>query len=326
VAALAALVIAAALPGSAAAADVAVAPAVRARLAARSLLLDVAAAGDRLVAVGERGHILWSDDSGATWTQADVPTNVTLTGVFLLDRSTGWAVGHDAVVLRTTDGGRTWELQRSAPEEERPLFDIHFADAAHGLAVGAYGAFLVTANGGATWEERPISDLDVHLHHVARAPSGTLYIAAESGSLFRSDDGGESWRELDAPYDGSFFATVPLGGDSLLALGLRGHLYRSDDGGRRWAAIPTGTEAMLTDGIALAGGRVVITGLAGVLLVSDDGGRTFALRQQAARLGNVAIAAAADGTLVTAGESGVRRLAASDLAGKGAGAPEGSRP
>jgi photosystem II stability/assembly factor-like uncharacterized protein len=304
----------------------AAAPALRARLAARSLLLDVAAAGDRLVAVGERGHILWSDDRGATWTQAEVPTNVTLTGVFLLDRETGWVVGHDAVVLRTTDGGRTWELQRSAPEEERPLFDVHFADASHGFAVGAYGAFLVTANGGTTWDERPIGDEDMHLHHVSRAASGALYIAAEAGALLRSDDGGTSWRALESPYMGSFFATVPLAGDSLLALGLRGHLFRSDDGGATWSAIATDTEAMLTDGVALPGGRVVVAGLAGVLIVSEDGGRTFALRQQSSRQGNVAIAVAGDGTLVVAGEYGVRRLAVTEIAPPASAANEGSRP
>ena len=268
----------------------------QARLASRSLLLDVAAAGDRLVAVGERGHVIWSEDRGATWTQGEVPTTATLTGVFMLDRNVGWAVGHDAVVLRTGDGGRTWELQRSAPEEERPLFDVRFADATHGFAIGAYGAFLVTENGGVTWDERPIGEQDVHLHHVSRAPSGTLYIAAESGMLFRSDDSGRSWRELPSPYEGSFFATVPLGGDSLLALGLRGHLFRSDDGGESWTTIDSGTEATLTDGVALAGGRVVVTGLAGVLLVSDDGGRTFALRQQAARQG------------IVGGRAGRRRL------------------
>jgi photosystem II stability/assembly factor-like uncharacterized protein len=298
--------------------------ALKARLASRSLLLDVAAADDRLVAVGERGHILWSEDRGATWTQAEVPTRATLTGVFMLDRNVGWAVGHDAVVLRTGDGGRTWELQRSAPEEERPLFDVHFADATHGFAIGAYGAFLVTENGGVTWDERPIGDQDVHLHHVSRAPSGALFIAAEAGMLFRSDDGGKSWKELESPYAGSLFATVPLGGESLLLLGLRGHLFRTDDGGGSWAVVDSGTEAMLTGGVALDGGRVVLTGLAGVVLVSEDGGRSFALHQQATRQGIVAVAPAGEGSLVLAGEFGVRALAATELA-PGA-AQGGTRP
>ena len=288
--------------------------ALKARLAARSLLLDIAAADGHLVAVGERGHILFSDDRGATWTQADVPTTVTLTGVFLLDRNLGWAVGHDAVVLHTADGGRTWTLQRSAPEEERPLFDVYFSDAAHGFAIGAYGAFLATADGGATWTERRISEEDVHLHHIARAASGALFIAAESGTLLRSDDGGASWRELPSPYEGSLFATVPLEGKALLLLGLRGHLFRSEDGGESWTALASGTEAMLTDGVVLGDGRVVVTGLAGVVLVSEDHGRTFAVHHQPARQGIVAVAPAGDGAIALAGEFGVRKLPAGALA------------
>ena len=300
--------------------------ALKARLASRSLLLDIAAADGHLVAVGERGHILYSDDRGASWTQADVPTTATLTGVFLLNRNLGWAVGHDAVVLHTGDGGRTWALQHSAPEEERPLFDVYFADAAHGFAIGAYGAYLATADGGATWEERSISEEDVHLHHVGRAASGTLFIAAESGTLFRSDDGGTSWRILPSPYEGSLFATVPLEGKALLLLGLRGHLFRSEDGGESWTVLDSGSEAMLTDGVVLADGRVVLTGLAGLLLVSEDHGRSFAVRQQQARQGIVAVAAAGDGAIALAGEFGVRTLQAREIAGSGTGPKGGTTP
>jgi len=294
--------------------------AVMSRLAARSLLLDIASRDGLAVVVGERGHILYSEDLGATWTQADVPTRATLTGVFLLDARRGWAVGHDAVIVRTSDGGRTWELQRSAPEEERPLFDVYFADERRGFAIGAYGAFLVTADGGATWDETTISDEDVHLHHVARAPSGAMFIAAESGTLFRSDDGGESWRQLESPYEGSLFATVPLPGDALLLLGLRGHLFRSDDGGGTWAALDSHTEAMLTDGVAMDGGRVILTGLAGAVLASTDGGRTFELHQQPERRGIVALAPIGSDQLALAGEFGVRTVSVERLiAGGGAG-------
>ena len=62
-----------------------------------------------VVAVGERGHVLVSGDEGRSWRQADVPSRALLTGVFMHDARLGWAVGHDEVVLRTRDGGLTWE-------------------------------------------------------------------------------------------------------------------------------------------------------------------------------------------------------------------------
>jgi photosystem II stability/assembly factor-like uncharacterized protein len=81
-------------------------------LATRSLLLDITLAGDRLVAAGERGHILYSDDNGDQWHQASVPTTQMLTGVYFADAKHGWAVGHDGLIIASDDGGKIWRQQR----------------------------------------------------------------------------------------------------------------------------------------------------------------------------------------------------------------------
>ncbi len=282
-------------------------PALMARLAPRSLLLDAVERGPLWVAVGERGHILVSADRGATWTQAKVPTRVLLTGVWMHDEKLGWAVGHDETILRTSDGGTTWESVHAEPDAERPLLDVWFRDADIGFAIGAYGAFLVTADGGTTWSERPISDDDFHLNAIAAAGDGTLYIAAEAGHLYRSADRGESWQALEAPYEGSFFGFLPLSDGAVLVFGLRGQLFRSEDRGATWTAVASATEATLMAGLELAGGRVVVAGLAGALLTSDDLGRTFRSAPQGDRKGNVALLGAAD-RLVLFGEGGARPL------------------
>jgi photosystem II stability/assembly factor-like uncharacterized protein len=297
-------------------------------LASRSLLLDGAAIGDLMVAVGERGHILVSRDQGLTWKQATtVPTRATLTGVFFHDEELGWAVGHDAVILRTRDGGSGWELLYQAPEEELPFLDVWFKNAQNGFALGAYGYFLATSDGGDSWEPVDLSaaaelteeeelygyGADYHLNHIARSDDGRLYIAAEAGTIYRSDDGGESWTTLPSPYHGSFFGTLPLEGNSVLLFGLRGHLFRSDDAGESWREIDSGTQAMLTDGLELEDGTVVLAGLAGTLLVSADGGETFTLRPQADRQGLATILPTADSHLLLIGEFGVNRLPLSAL-------------
>ena len=287
--------------------------AVKAPLATRSLKLDAAAADGALVAVGARGHILISTDRGESWQQVEVPTRAALTGVFFHDRDLGWAVGHDAVILRTTDGGATWERVHWAPEEESPLLDVWFADAEHGFAIGAYGSFYVTSDGGDIWTYQPISDDDFHLNHLARATDGALYMAAEAGMAYRSDDGGETWTELSLPYEGSFFGTLPLEGENLLIFGLRGHLFRSQDAGQSWIEVETGTVAMLTDGIRLGDGTIIITGLGGVVLVSDDGGNSFGVHQQSNRRGISAVVEASDDSLLLVGGFGVRTLPVSEL-------------
>ena len=282
-------------------------------LAIESLLLDGAVAGPRLVVVGERGHILVSTDNGASWKQAGVPTRALLTAVHMHDERIGWAVGHDAVILRTGDGGDTWKLVHYAPEEERPLLDVWFRDARTGFAVGAYGYFLATGDGGDTWTSRAISEDDFHLNALApavgQAPgSQRLYIAAEAGVAYRSDDGGGTWRELSSPYAGSWFGALALDEDRVLLMGLRGHLFRSPDAGGTWTRIPTGTNATLTGAVRVSADRVLITGLEGTFLTSRDGGHSVSLGQLASRQGISAALALADGGMLLLGEFGVRRL------------------
>ena len=283
--------------------------AVKAPLAASSLLLDVASRGGLLVAVGERGHVLVSGDSGQSWRQADVGSRALLTGVFMYDARLGWAVGHDEVVVRTRDGGLTWERVHSAPEREKPLLDVWFADDRTGLAVGAYGGLLATSDGGDTWTRRQVyGEDDFHLNQIAAAADGTLFVAAEAGHLYRSSDRGATWQRLTSPYDGSFFGLLPLPDGSLLAFGLRGHLYRSPDGGRSWTAIPTGTDATLTCALDLGSGRFVVGGMDGTLLWSAGDGAAVRKQDLPDRKAIVALAQGAPGTLLIFGEGGVRHV------------------
>jgi photosystem II stability/assembly factor-like uncharacterized protein len=308
-------------------------PAVLARLAPRSLLLDVAALpGGQLVAVGERGHVLLSPDAGRSWVQSPAPASAMLTAVSFADDRRGVAVGHDEVILSTADGGRSWQLAHFAPERQQPLLGVYLDSAGHGIAVGAFATVYRSSDGGHSWAVAPFDPTPLpgtrapqkihaadamvddegiaqpHLNAVRGDGHGRLYVAGEAGHLYRSDDGGEHWFVLPSPYAGSFFGLLLLGGDSLLAYGLRGHLFRSDDAGRSWTAIATRTEALLAGGARLADGTVVLAGLAGAVLVSRDGAHSFELLQQPDRKGLDAVAGVPGGVVV-AGDGGVRVLA-----------------
>lgn len=276
-------------------------------LASRSLMLDLEQIDDNLIAVGERGHVLISENSGQNWTQIQVPTRATLTGVFFLDRQHGWIVGHDQVILRTENGGKNWEKVYEDIDAESPLFDIYFLDAQHGYAIGAYGQFLESFDGGQNWEGRWISEDDFHLNQII--PLGNLlFIAAEAGFVYRSEDQGETWSALTPGYEGSFFGILPLENKSLLLFGLRGNLFRTDDAGETWRSIQTATEASLTNGLRLNNGTLIITGLAGAILSSQDNGNSFRLSQDPQRKGFSRLQQTPDGRIVAVGDFGLSEI------------------
>lgn len=278
-----------------------------ARLASRSLLLDVAQADGRIFAVGDRGTILVSEDKGASWTQARVPARSMLNAVAVVDKNTAWAVGHDSVIVHTRDGGKTWERQYFAPEEACPLFDVRFEDANHGQAIGAYAIFLQTNDGGKTWERRDVDEEERHWFTFAEAPDGTLYVSAEMGTVFRSDDRGKTWEALATPYGGTYFGAVALKDGAVLIFGLRGRVYRSEDRGETWSQIPTETTSGLQVGLQLSNGKLILAGLSGTILLSDDGGRTFRSANRPDRLGISSLIELGSNGLLLVGEEGVHR-------------------
>ncbi|WP_169986454.1 YCF48-related protein [Pseudomonas sp. WS 5146] len=283
--------------------------------AAKGLMIDVVHAGKRLVAVGDRGHILYSDDQGNTWTQAKVPTRQLLTAVYFVDDKHGWAVGHDAQILASTDGGATWVQQYQDLKREAPLLDVWFKDAEHGLAVGAYGALIETTDGGKTWDDvsdRLDNEDQFHLNAIAAIKGAGLFIVGEQGSMFRSSDDGQTWEKLEGPYEGSLFGVIGTAQpQTLLAYGLRGNLYRSTDFGSTWEPVALNAargalEFGLSGATLLDDGAIVVVGNGGSVVISHDDGQTFSVFNRPDRISLSSVTAAGNGNLILAGQGGVR--------------------
>ena len=278
-------------------------PSVQAPLASKSLLLDITKVGQsRLVAVGEHGHILLSSDA-INWQQASVPLQTTLTSVFFINNSLGWAVGHDATILNTIDGGSTWQIQQHKPELEKPLLDIVFKTPTEGLAIGAYGLSFRTHDGGKTWtnefhselllpddaeyllelkqedEEAYLDEASSILPHFNRLTldGRTLYMVGEIGLIAKSNDFGQSWSPFDEIYQGSFFDISRTKQGNLLVVGLRGHVFRSLKNGTPWQQRATNTTALINDIVLSDDDRVFLLANNGTLLESIDDGQSYRL-------------------------------------------------
>jgi len=313
-------------------------PAMRSAKAPRAVLLAVTRAGERLVAVGERGIVLLSDDSGASWRQAVVPVSVSLTAVQFVDAQQGWAVGHMGVVLHSSDGGETWVRQMDGIEvarqalslarqrqdaqqmkdaerlvadgPDKPFLDLYFSDPRNGYVVGAYGLILRTRDGGQNWQpwmHQVDNPEGLNLYGI-RAAGSALFIVGERGLLLRSNDDGARFQALDSPYPGSFFGLQGGANGELLAFGLRGNAYWSTDQGSNWRRMETGLETALSAATRLGDGASILASQGGDLLLSPGRGSRFRPLATATGTSIAGLAVAPDGSLICVGLGGVSRL------------------
>ncbi|MEE4244348.1 MAG: YCF48-related protein [Kangiellaceae bacterium] len=283
-----------------------------------SVLLDIAVAGDnKLVAVGERGHILISDNEGDDWRQVIVPTDAMLTSVYFVDSQIGFAVGHQQAILKTTDGGENWQLIYEMKDalDYPALLDVWFKDSNNGVAVGAYGLYLVTSNGGVTWEQLPLLELEdpdfglPHWYALAfDSKSSRLYMSGELGFLVVSEDFGKTWEKIESPYSGSFFNVSVTPSGSLLVMGLRGNFFFSADGGDTWSKVESSSTASINNAVMIGGTQMVYLAMDGVILLSNDDGKTISLKQRKNRTSLMSAVTAGVNRIVAVGDKGVELL------------------
>ncbi|MCA1777912.1 MAG: hypothetical protein LC637_00595 [Xanthomonadaceae bacterium] len=215
--------------------EIAAEPAIKARLADQSLLLDAIKVNDALIAVGERGHVLISA-SGQSWSQANqVPVRSTLTRITASGRRL-WAVGHDAAIISSMDGGLTWFVQHFEPEAQEPLLDVVFVDPSRGYAIGAYGRFMSTRDGGINWQVERIAE------RVTSEAIDWAALAGEQDGYETLPDDFEFSDGTDDMVDKGCFeflechlnAILNYGDGRMMIVAERGYGYRSEDSGQTW--------------------------------------------------------------------------------------------
>lgn len=270
---------------------------------------DLVAVNDRLVAVGERGTIVVSENNGQVWkathTDNDVP--VTLTDISVITDRLLLAVGHDSVILRSEDGGLSWELVMRDSETGEPLMGTWSADGKRIFAYGSFGKFLVSEDAGKTFEAQELSSSSgEHLSAMAGDPGDVRIMVGEMGLVMRSLDGGTSWEKLDSFYQGSLFGVAYLNEARWVAYGMRGHVFFTDDNGESWAQVDIGSELPLYGhAVAEHGKRVVIVGTAGILVSVNDKGELMEVGNISGLGTLMSAVILPDGSILVAGQRGL---------------------
>lgn len=290
----------------------------------RVLALDIARYGNKLVAVSERGLIWTADSADQTWSPHATASNRTLTSVAFADEKTGVAVGHGAALFRTTDGGSTWTAITVEEAAGDALLGVTHLGEDRFIAYGVFGLYLESTDDGQTWTRREIeldadeptsgdnaSDesepFDRHIMKVLSV-ADKLLLVGESGTLAESSDGGNAWRRIASPYNGSFFGAVITAKGTLVTYGMRGNVYRSTDGGANWIHIPLGTVSAVNGGTVLKDGRIALVGNNGLLAISGDDGASFQTHTTNGGGDIAQIIESENGALVGVGASGIKRI------------------
>lgn len=292
-------------------------PAVKSERAANSLLLDLARNGDRLLAVGEQGYALWSDDGAQSWSQAEVPVSLALTSVAVAGNGEAWATGHDGYLLHSEDNGETWTIKLSGSD---------VASLSVG-AIEAQVAALETALEEASDDTREdvlwaLDEATFALDEAILAVDegmttpllnvwfdGDLGYALGAYNVFlHTDDGGVTWEahnnRLDNPEKYHLYGIARSAAGTLLVAGEAGTLLRSLDDGDMWEGIESPYPGSFFGTVATADGSLLVFGLRGNVYRSTDEGANWTAVRTGDNRTLMCASANNDGTVVLAGSAG----------------------
>ena len=321
-------------------------PAMKGKQVVNYLYNGIVSAGDRLVSVGQYGAILYSDDKGKSWIQAEVPVSASLTAVVFPTPKKGWAVGEDGIVLHSEDGGTTWikqfdgkvacqvlskyytanppknlgtpdvaekfksDLDRIIGEgPDKPFLDVCFENETTGFIIGGFNMIFRTEDGGKSWVpwlDRLENPRGLHLYSM-KFIDGDTFIAGEQGLLLKLDHKTSRFLKVNTPYPGSYFGVLGKRG-AMIVFGMRGNLYRSADKGATWKKIETGLSSGLTGGVMTKDGRIIIVSQGGDVIMSNSEYTEFNKVQVGTPFSGAAVETVGNDSIVVAGFGGLKVL------------------
>lgn len=223
----------------------------------KALMLDIVRVGDTLIAAGDRGYILRSEDHGRQWQQIGTPVSTALTDLHFVDDQYGWATGHGGVVLHTRDGGLNWKVQLDGHQINH--MTLRFYQQRYDQAEQQLAEHGDTLDASAREEaeilleelEFKLDDARISAEEGAGKPLLTVWfrnrsqgwVAGAYGMILKTDDGGQSWQPAmgQVPNPDGFHLNQmgQLEPGVLFMVGEAGTLYRSDNDGQQWQALPS---------------------------------------------------------------------------------------
>lgn len=175
---------------------------------------------------------------------------LTLGRVAVVNRSVFIAVGREQVqgggergiVVRTSDGGRSW--QRQLVDTNSWFYDVFFLDDQTGWVCGYEGLVLKSTDAGSTWK-RQLTAVRSPLIQIQFIDKERGWAMGEDGRILRTTNGGTHWEPKRILAKGRLCCLDFSTGSSGWIVGEDGEAYRTRDGGLKWESVAPSLNSVL---------------------------------------------------------------------------------
>ncbi len=228
-------------------------------------------------------------DGRNMWLLNASPVTSHLLDVHFVDLDIGWAVGDAATVVKTIDGGKTWQRQNVPAGLTENLNAVFFSDELKGSIVGNNGTIRYTTDGGNTWNEPQSSEeMSEHLHSIQFLKDvQTGWAVGNKGNFWKTANGGESWEKqsitlksngpsVEANLYGIHFVDKNFG----WIVGSNATILATSDG-KNWRTQnpPAGVKEHLRDVHFVDQKQGCAVGNNGTILITENGGESWILKK-----------------------------------------------
>ncbi|HEX9655281.1 MAG TPA: YCF48-related protein [Bacteroidota bacterium] len=209
--------------------------------------------------------------SQPVWVRENIGPGASLLSVNVVDPFAIVCVGVGGRIVRTTDGGTSWNEVSTSVNEH--LFDVTFSSSLRGTAVGMHGTILRTIDGGASWNLVQ-SGTEHELYEVEFATVDNGWIVGAGGTILATTNGGDSWMPLSSGTTANLYGIAAADPMNLVAVGgfVSAIALTSTNGGQTWAVRQTGLSEIFFDIDFRSSLEATAVGSNGLIASTTDGG------------------------------------------------------
>lgn len=225
-----------------------------------------------------------------SWMRQKAGTMAWLRSVFFHDQNRGWAAGSKGTLLRTADGGQTWQPHLNVGKDI--IRDVFFIDEKTGWLVCEVNVYelktkeepraylLKTTDGGENWKRVEVKgfDIDSILVRAVFSRNGRGWTFGEAGTIFTTRDAGETWSRLQSPTRRLLLGGIFVDDDRGWIVGAGATIIQTSDGGETWyqSRLPQVERTVRFTAASFIDNRIGwAVGSGGSVYHTTNGGRTW---------------------------------------------------